>query len=503
MAIEILTAEDLDNVRNNLSGEYIQMADIDLSGYANWVPIDSFDGQYDGNKFIIDNLSQNETSFLGLFGSVSNATIKNVRLTNVSITGTNAIGALCAQVSGSSSEIINCKALSGQITGTNTLGGLIGQVFGNPTIDKCSSGININGIADIYSGNYVGGLIGQVLSGINATECYAYGNVQVMYGNAGGLIGDIDFGYLLDCFARGSVVSVTTNEFTTCNFGGLIGYYGASASGEFSAINCYSIGLISQGITVYGSMGGLIGVIESYEWSSTEYQITNSYYDSETSGQSDIDKGIPKTTIEMKAQATFLSWDFAEKWKIDEGNTYPAFYLDTPTTTPSGETFSGSVTVTIGNVDTDCVAYYTTDGTTPTTDSTAYIIPFTLSVSASMKVAAYNLITGLWSDVVSAKFIKNAEPDPGGDNPNVPALITKELKTLTFKRASHTDTKQAADATNDNFRQVSSYTGAVTKTMKQYNQNFAAITQYQTDMNAYIANLETLLIAAGIMPAPE
>jgi len=39
MAIEVWTAEDLDNVRNNLSGEYIQMADIDLSGYTNWVPI--------------------------------------------------------------------------------------------------------------------------------------------------------------------------------------------------------------------------------------------------------------------------------------------------------------------------------------------------------------------------------------------------------------------------------------------------------------------------------
>ena len=37
--IGIYTAEDLYNIRNNLSGKYILMNDIDLSVYENWEPM--------------------------------------------------------------------------------------------------------------------------------------------------------------------------------------------------------------------------------------------------------------------------------------------------------------------------------------------------------------------------------------------------------------------------------------------------------------------------------
>lgn len=50
--------------------------------------------------------------------------------------------------------------------------------------------------------------------------------------------------------------------------------------------------------------------------------VANSYYDSQTSGKSDTGKGTPKTTAEMRRQATFEGWDFVNTWKIGENASY-------------------------------------------------------------------------------------------------------------------------------------------------------------------------------------
>ena len=57
----IKTADDLSNIRNNLSGKYILMNDIDLSSIANWDSIgdssNAFSGILDGNGYVIKNLA--------------------------------------------------------------------------------------------------------------------------------------------------------------------------------------------------------------------------------------------------------------------------------------------------------------------------------------------------------------------------------------------------------------------------------------------------------------
>jgi len=74
--VEVWTATDLYNVRNDLTKTYVQMANIDLSGYASWTPIGTdaarFSGTYDGNGFTISNLCINAitTDYQGLFGVI-------------------------------------------------------------------------------------------------------------------------------------------------------------------------------------------------------------------------------------------------------------------------------------------------------------------------------------------------------------------------------------------------------------------------------------------------
>ena len=60
----------------------------------------------------------------------------------------------------------------------------------------------------------------------------------------------------------------------------------------------------------------------------------------------------------------------------------------TPTLSPAGGTFTGSISVTISSED-GAAIYYTTNGETPTKDSTPYARPITLSEPTSINAIAY------------------------------------------------------------------------------------------------------------------
>ena len=99
----ITTPAELNNVRNDLSGHYVLMNDIDLSGYENWEPIGSFvplsdapedaetpnlefafTGTFDGNGYTISDLTvEQEDDAIGLFGCVVDTTT----LKGISING--------------------------------------------------------------------------------------------------------------------------------------------------------------------------------------------------------------------------------------------------------------------------------------------------------------------------------------------------------------------------------------------------------------------------------
>ena len=69
-------------------------------------------------------------------------------------------------------------------------------------------------------------------------------------------------------------------------------------------------------VTGYGAGGGLLGGHD-------EGYIMSSFWDIQTSGQTNSAGGTGKTTAEMKQQSTFEGWDFINVWDIGEGQTYP------------------------------------------------------------------------------------------------------------------------------------------------------------------------------------
>ena len=148
--------------------------------------------------------------------------------------------------------------------------------------------------------------------GHNRTEttliryCYSTGNVTAetgAYFNFGGLVGHNE-GSITDSY---SSASVTANDAGTTKLGGLSG-------GGGTVDNCYSTGAVS------GSTSDKYGL-------TANGTVTDSFWDTETSGISNGGEGTGKTTAEMKTQSTFTNagWDFDNIWIMNtQGNGYPA-----------------------------------------------------------------------------------------------------------------------------------------------------------------------------------
>jgi len=146
-------------------------------------------------------------------------------------------------------------------------------------------------------------IVGGLMGGNNGlvSNCYSTGSV-VGTNTVGGFVGSNTV-TMSNCYSTGSVVG-------TSYVGGLLGYNMGGVG------NCYSTGSVVG--TSY--VGGLVGYND--DESST---VSNSFWDTQTSGQLASAAGTGKTTTQMKTQAIFTGWDFPTTWKIDanKNNGYP------------------------------------------------------------------------------------------------------------------------------------------------------------------------------------
>ena len=303
----IKTADELQAMRNNLSGKYILMDNIDLSGY-DWEPVGRtgptsgtyyFTGELNGNGYVIENLTiKGGETYRGLFAGVTDATIKNVALENVDISGDSSTGGLVSSSYGST--IIDNCSVTGKINGIDSaywVGGLVGSIDDDTIISNCTVEI------DVVGDTFVGGLVGEVFSG-TINNCYVKGSVNgtasgglvgyvssatitncwtsasvtcngtILSGNVtsiGGLIGGVCDGAIIEnCCATGNVTGLDSTVYV----GGLVG----SAEIDTQISNCYATGSVSG---IYA--GGLVG--RGYYGEPALY--TNVYYNTETTGQTD------------------------------------------------------------------------------------------------------------------------------------------------------------------------------------------------------------------------
>ncbi|MDK9726386.1 MAG: YDG domain-containing protein [Sterolibacteriaceae bacterium MAG5] len=317
----------LQAMNTNLSGNYALGKNIDASATAGWNPngsggyygfvpvgnnVTKFTGAFDGLGHAIDGLTVNRPgdTYVGLFG-MSQGVVRNVGMTSCDITGDWIIGGLIGE---NHTGTISNVYVTGRVRSNagRHAGGLVGANDPLGTVSNSYSTATVNGYL------FVGGLVGS--NSGTVSSAYSTGAVSGS-GLVGGLVGYTSGGTISNSYAIGSA---TGSGGGTTGVGGLVGYN----SGGGTVSKSYATGAVS-GPHASDGVGGLVG------FNANGSIANNSFWNTETSGQPTSAGGTGLTTAQMMTGANFTSataangnvnpnWDFANIWRIVEGQSYPA-----------------------------------------------------------------------------------------------------------------------------------------------------------------------------------
>ena len=281
---KIATAEQLDRIRDDLTGHYILIDDIDLSGYENWMPIGTFQprsdapedaevphpdyaftGTFDGAEHTISNLtiSCEAPMGAGLFGCASGtesnaASIGHFTLKDVNVSGFYLVGGAVGL------QFMNCPVsdihLEGdnKLTGMQGIGGIVGTGF--DLISDCSA------TADVIVSGDDGACAGLIAGGTTMSSiknCQVTGGSITAEGNAAwgfGALCGAPWGAaeITDCKVSGTVITV--NGENNRLVGGLVGFggtYDPEAPAQITGCTVEDVTITVSETT--DSVGGLIG----------------------------------------------------------------------------------------------------------------------------------------------------------------------------------------------------------------------------------------------------
>jgi hypothetical protein len=293
----IYTQEHLNKVRDNMSGNYILMNDIDLDengvGFdttMGWLQIGShanqFAGTLDGNGHKITGLWIDRDIYnIALFSSMENATIKNLGVE------------------------IGSKGVKGQAH----ISGIAGHISGGTIIANCYVTGNISGTM-----HNIGGIVGYMTGG-TIINSYSTANVNSSVGNVGGIVGDILDGTITNSYSMGNISG-------TSSISGIVGIiYGSSATiTNNAAINplVTSNNFVNRIVaTINGSIVPTV---------SNNFALDTMIVTGNANGNGNA--GTDKTATELRTQSTYsdpvngdglggLGWKFgndeANPWKMD------------------------------------------------------------------------------------------------------------------------------------------------------------------------------------------
>lgn len=380
----IYDAEDLQNMQEDLTANYILMNDIDLSGI-NWKPMrpsrtgvytSGFIGTLEGNGFTIRNLTVNAEQYdNGALFYQNEGTIQNLRVTGqINLTSKSGIVRFAASLAiYNKGTIYNCTSAAGITTGGDMpvrVGGLVSENKG--TVDYCRYTGTIH--ASAGGGEIsVGGITYINDNSATISHCENVGIILAESGNStevkdtisslvnessihlGGIAGKTDWHSTIDqcratCTIRitgeshyeywyigGIVGSGFVATFSNCCFNGTLsinvdikdvasGIYkvgGLAGDGGYESKyeNCYVSGVITDSSP---SLGGVPAWLAS---DAPGCEFTACYYPAGTLdpfvwNKPSEEKGYTAVPLaSMTSKATFPKYDFSSVWTM--GQSYP------------------------------------------------------------------------------------------------------------------------------------------------------------------------------------
>ncbi|HEY6256047.1 MAG TPA: S8 family serine peptidase, partial [Xanthobacteraceae bacterium] len=350
-------ATDLANTSNNFTttGIYALGKNIDATGFGGYQAVGmTFSGLFDGNgglgtNYTISNLNLTAPSNGGLGNSfglfpflASSAIVRNLNLANVNITGNDSKYFLGTVAGDNSGTISNVHVLSGSVNGLAFqgigAGGLVGQNESGGLITGSSANVTVT-VGDTANQNQLnmaGGLFAVNFGSV--FQSFATGPVSGGARSWAGGLGAWNVGSLDQVFANGPVTGGNNSS-----VGGLAAVNSAQEDSSGLITNAYAIGAVSGGANstvaglvasnnvgasiktsysagaVSGGAGSTLGGLVA----KSRGTVTNSYWDTETSGQSSSAGGTGMTTAQL---ASGLPPGFDPNvWTILPDPSYPYF----------------------------------------------------------------------------------------------------------------------------------------------------------------------------------
>ena len=268
--IEIATAEELAAINDNLSGNYVLTADIDLAGIE-WTPIGAyapsgeseeeqeipaadvaFTGTFDGQGHAISNLTINqpEAWAQGLFGCVANAQVGNFTLENASVDaqlmGADVVGyAYCSEIHDVWLWGGKVTAHAGEMSAEGMYGGIVGAGMAS-MIKNCSAQADI--VLPDNTAN--AGIVGGGLEMTSVVGCMGMGSVTAG-DNCYGLGGVSGCGFAAEQFTDCTAEDVTITAGDGCFWiGGITGYAGGYADEQYGMPVTVFTNCVARNVTV-------------------------------------------------------------------------------------------------------------------------------------------------------------------------------------------------------------------------------------------------------------
>ena len=213
---EIWTSEDLYAINTNLSGNYVLMADIDLSENTQYRIIGNystrFSGILDGNGHTIRNHYWNSGDWgdavhAFVSGLTGNGTITRVNFENYyySSRGYNT-GVICYSLQ-NNAKITECKVTNGTLANGGAAAGIAMGAYNSSVIENCYvSGMTFN------NGGNKFGILGDN-GGIEIRNCYFYGTLNGS--NAYPIIKPTSSHTMSSCYYNANNTNMTSNDYGT------------------------------------------------------------------------------------------------------------------------------------------------------------------------------------------------------------------------------------------------------------------------------------------------
>ena len=362
--IDKVYLQDIDNLRNNLSANLTMTQDLDFNDDASYDKTDvnwqtkktawttgsgfpsisgnrygsmCYSGTFDGNGFTIKNIKLYQTGEESLFGIIAGrvqddgnenwyyshgGVIKNLTTMFSTLTVNSwGLGLYHAcLVSACYGTVLNCNS------NTNLVRYLNNSSIITETITPTDDGGGGTYDVTTYSfspDNVNNSIVSKSYSDLDLSiELTGWESIQLVSPN---LVGRVEYMGIVDnCYIKGNVfVNQTFNENgENYGFGSIADVNEGIIRNSYSSLviyyNILSVRTHTYGLYVSGTSLG---------WE-------NSYYNRDLNANHENALGTPKTTAEMKQQATYTGWDFNTIWQINEGVDYPTFIppYEPPTT---------------------------------------------------------------------------------------------------------------------------------------------------------------------------